>query len=158
MGNEGKALGRVPLVGEAVENGNARVGGEFLHRLLRGSAVFDRVEHPSEYARGIPDALFETEMRRLRIEERRMRALVVRRHFEGRSRARGRFFENEGDVFPLQALSFLAQALGFLEFDRKADEMVDLLGRMVHERKKTAVLEADGHEKAPSTERGSRTK
>ena len=136
----------MPLVGETVKDGHARVGRKLFDRLLREAAVFDRVIHLAENACGILHAFLVTELRRLRIEERRVRTLVVSGDFKRSARARRGLFENERDVFAAEHLLFRAHALSFLEIDREVDEIVDFGGRMVNEREKTAVFEIERHD------------
>ena len=47
----GEHLRGMPVVSEAVEHGNPRMLGQFLHRLLRLAAELDAVEHAGEQSR-----------------------------------------------------------------------------------------------------------
>ena len=58
----GEDLGGMELVGEAVPDGDAGIGGQFFDPFLAVAAVFDAVEHAAEHAGGVLDGLLHADL------------------------------------------------------------------------------------------------
>ena len=58
----GQHLGRVPVIGEPVPDGDASVPAEGFDVGVRGAPVLDPVEHPSEHAGRVLDGLLVSDL------------------------------------------------------------------------------------------------
>lgn len=135
----------MPLIGEAVVDGNARIVAELFDHLLREAAVFDRVVHLAEHAGGVLDAFLVADLRGRGIKEGRAGALVVSSNLKGAARAGGGLFEDERNVLADKSARFRPHALGLLEVDGEINEIVDLSRRVVNETEKAAAAKIHRH-------------
>ena len=127
----GQHLGGMPVVGEPVPHRHSGVGPQRLHRLLRGPAVFDPVEHPAEHPGGVLHRLLVAELRILRPQVGDMGTLVVRSHLEGRTGPGGGLLEDERDIAASQPADALAHALVHPQFPAQVDQVEELPGGQV---------------------------
>ena len=122
----GQHLRGVPLIGQAVVDGYVGVERELIDRRLCVTAVFDGVEHTGEHASGVGHRLLVADLGGLRVQDRHLSALLVRRDLESHSRAGRGLAEDEGDDLVVEALHLSACAALLLEFSGEADEPVEL--------------------------------
>ena len=141
----GQHLGRMPLVGEPVEDGHAGEGREGLDVRLRLAAVLDAVEEAAQHAGRVGDRFLVPHLGPRRVEIRDVRALVEGGHLEGAARARGGLLEDEGDVLAAQAGHLRARDLGLLEVGRELQQEAQLRRREVDLLEEAAVAKVDGH-------------
>ena len=123
----GEHLRRVPLVGEAVVDRHAGVGGQLLDVGLGGAAELDGVVHPPEHAGGVGHRLLVPELGARGIEVGHVGALVERGDLE-RARVRVDVFSKISAIsLPVQSLGLGARVLGGLEGLRRAQQVPQLL-------------------------------
>ena len=123
----GQHLRGVPLVGEAVVDGDPGEAGQLLHILLSGSPELDGVVHPPEHPCCVGDRLLVPELGARRIEVGHVRALVEGGDLEGRPRTGGGLLEDEGDLLALEPLGFVARILRGLQCLGQRQEVAQLL-------------------------------
>ena len=104
----GQDLRRVPLVGEAVVDGDACPLGELVGDALAEAAVLDRVIHAPEHSRGVLDGLLVTDVRAGRPEVGHVRALVVGGDLERAPGAGRVLLEDQRDLLAAQVLLLAA--------------------------------------------------
>jgi hypothetical protein len=131
----------MPLVGEAVVDGHAGVGGERLDRALGGAAELDRVVEAAEHARGVGDRLLVADLRARRVEVGDVRALVVGGDLEGRARARRGLLEDQRDRLAAQARDLVPGELGGLERGGEPEQLLELFRGEVELLEQAAVAE-----------------
>ena len=137
----GQDLGRMELVGQAVEHRHAGVVGERLDEVLVEAAVLDAVVQPAEHTRRVLDRLLVAHLRRLRVEIGHVRALVVRGHLERAARARRGLLEDQADLLLAEVLLLSPVLLGRLEVGRQVEQVAELVGREVELLEEVAALE-----------------
>jgi len=126
-------LGRVPLVGEAVVDGDAGPLGELLGDVLGEAAELDRVVHSTEDARRVLRGLLVAHVRTGGADEGDVRALVVGCDLERTTRPGRVLLEDQHDLLADEALLLAAFLLGRLQLGGQIDQVADLVGRVVGE-------------------------
>ena len=116
----GQHLGGVPLVGEAVVDGDAGVAGQLLDILLGVAAELDGVVHAAEHPGRVGDRLLVTQLRAGRVQVGDVRPLVVRRDLERGPRPRRGLLEDERDLLAVEVAGLGPRVLGRLQRLRRA--------------------------------------
>ena len=93
----GQGLARVMVVGQGIDDGNARGVGELFERRLRERAYDDRGRVARQHARGVGKRLATTELQVVRAQHDREHAEPVRGDLERYARARRLLVEQAGD-------------------------------------------------------------
>src|SRR5262249_60272763 len=96
--------GWVPCVSHCIPYRHRRVGGQKLQDFLRRSAVFNPVEHASEYPRGVCRRLFAAEVSVPGPEVADMRPFIACGDLERRAGSGRRFLKYQRDITSQQAL------------------------------------------------------
>lgn len=147
----GEHLGRVPVVGQTVEDGHARMCGQLLDIRLPAAAELDPVEHPAEDPDGVLHRLLVAHLRAGGVEVGGRRALVRGRHLEGAAGPGRGLLEDQGDVPAAEAGDLGAGTLGGFQLGRQVDQSAELLGAEVQLLEEVAAREVYRHEWAPDS-------
>ena len=133
----------MPLVGEAVEDGDAGPLRELVGDVLAEAAVLDRVVHAAEHAGGVLDRLLVAHVRAARADEGDVGALVVGRDLERATRAGRVLLEDQRDLLADELLLLAALLLRRLQLGGEVDEVADLVGGVVGQLEEVPAVQVD---------------
>ena len=141
----GKRLGGVVNVGQAVPNGNARVGGETLDDLLVVAAVLDAVVEAAQDLGGVNHRFLLAHLGRLGIEEGDACAFIISGDLERAAGAGRGLFKQQHDVLAGEQVAADAGALFGLEVSGEIEHIADLVGGEVFQRQERTAFQINGH-------------
>ncbi|MNN35709.1 hypothetical protein D3C81_1495680 [compost metagenome] len=145
----GEHLGRVVLVGQAVEHRHPGELGQLFDDFLLEAAILDGIVHAPEYAGGVLHAFFVADLRRVGIDIGYVGPLVISGHFEGAAGAGRGFFEDQGDIVAFQVLLLGTGVLGTLEVAGQVQQVLQLASAVVFEAEQVAVMDVERHGDSP---------
>ena len=131
-------LGRVVVVGQAVDDRHGGVRGQVEQGLVTQGSRLDGVDHAADDLRGVLDVFALAQVDFAGLEVKRVAAKFGHGHFEGNAGARGRLLEDHAQRGPGQQRWQGAQFVGALE---QADER--------HQRQQLASIEVLRVEEMP---------
>jgi hypothetical protein len=120
-------LGRMVVIGQAVEHRHVSVFGEFGHGLVLQSTAEDGVAHAREDFGGIVHGLAHAEVNLTRLEIEGVAAQFGHGHLERDARAGGGFFENHGQRSALQQFRRAALLIGGFDAAGEFDHVEQFL-------------------------------
>ena len=132
-------------VGQAVPNGNARVGGETLDDLLVVAAVLDAVVEAAQDLGGVNHRFLLAHLGRLGIEEGDACAFIISGDLERAAGAGRGLFKQQHDVLAGEQVAADAGALFGLEVSGEIEHIVDLVGGEVFQRQERTAFQINGH-------------
>ena len=141
----GERLGGVVNVGQAVPNGNARVGGETLDDLLVVAAVLDAVVEAAQDLGGVDHRFLLAHLGGLGIEEGDACAFIVSGDLKRAAGAGRGLFKQQHDVLAGEQVAADAGALFGLEVSGEIEHIADLIRGEVFQRQERTAFQINGH-------------
>lgn len=132
----GQQLARVQVIGQAIDDRHAGVGGEFGQGAVGEGADHYRVKHARHNDRAVTDRLAATQLGVARRQEDRLATQLDHAGFERDAGARRGLLEDHPQYAVFQRLEQYAAVTQVLELNASTDHADQLFGRAIHQGEK----------------------
>ena len=123
----GQDLGWVRFIGQTIPHWHTGIASKFFDLCLRVSAILDAIIHPAQDTSGILHGFLAPDVGASWAYIGDMSTLIECCNLECATGSRRVFFEDEGDLFPFQALYLCSSVFRRFQFSCQVQKRIDLL-------------------------------